>query len=297
MIDNIEDFIVIDKRISGAEDDAAERTKDSLRDRWEFGKLMLTKRKGKQLPNGLLDELATATGKSRSELQYRMRFAERYPTEDEVWNVFHTYKTWLSIIHSLPKPPSEDAPPKQPPTRKPPKVDPESLVADKDNGLDISRSAVAERYGVAESTTRDSIKVAEGIIAGRERGRDEATNIDWSTVPGTAKDKLSTLERKIRKEVEAQVRAEVEAEKAEWLERQKSMQSKATERTNEQYRQYTAVIKANRDKGVMVLDDFNVIRSCLHPDSRQSVTDEKLALAFRLFNDPAVKMRLVKGGE
>ena len=101
MIDNIEDFIVIDKRISGAEDDAAERTKDSLRDRWEFGKLMLTKRKGKQLPNGLLDELATATGKSRSELQYRMRFAERYPTEDEVWNVFHTYKTCYRQRNSM----------------------------------------------------------------------------------------------------------------------------------------------------------------------------------------------------
>ena len=182
MIDNIEEFVIIDKRISGAEDDAEARTRDSLYDRWEFGKMMLTKRKGKQLPNGLLDELVEATGKSRTELQFRMRFAEGYPTEAEVCTAIHTYKTWTSLKHSLPNPSSDDTPK----PRKPPKVDPESLVADIDNGLDISRSAVADRYGVSEATTRDSIKVAEGIIAGRERGREEATNIDWSTVPGTA---------------------------------------------------------------------------------------------------------------
>ncbi len=43
------------------------------------------------------------------------------------------------------------------------------------------------------------------------------------------------------------------------------------------------VIKAR--KGVMPPETFNLIWSCLHPDSRRGVSDERLAEAFRVFGD------------
>ena len=60
---SIEAFVLIDKRIDTREEDAANSLRESICDRWEFGKLMLAQRKGKQLPNGMLDELVAATGR------------------------------------------------------------------------------------------------------------------------------------------------------------------------------------------------------------------------------------------
>ena len=67
--------------------------------RWEYGRWLLAQRKGKQLPNGLLDALVEATSKSRSELQYRVQFAERYSTESEVSNALDTYRSWREIVN------------------------------------------------------------------------------------------------------------------------------------------------------------------------------------------------------
>src|SRR5262245_51074095 len=43
------------------------------------------------------------------------------------------------------------------------------------------------------------------------------------------------------------------------------------------------VIKT-RESGILAHGQFKLIRSCLHPDSRNSASDEKLAKAFRIFN-------------
>ena len=40
----------------------------------------------------------------------------------------------------------------------------------------------------------------------------------------------------------------------------------------------------SRESGIMKLATFKLIRSCLHPDSRHSASDEKLNRAFRIFN-------------
>lgn len=72
-----------------------------IRERWDYGRKLLAERDrngGKQLPNGLLDQLVEASGKSRAELQYRAKFAERYTTEDEVSNAFDTYGSWHAIV-------------------------------------------------------------------------------------------------------------------------------------------------------------------------------------------------------
>jgi phage N-6-adenine-methyltransferase len=86
------DFIALDKRVDGAEG-------EGLRARWEFGRLLLAKRVGKQLPKGLLDDIARETGKSRQELGYRMQFAEKFPTEEEVSNAVGKFGSWHGIVN------------------------------------------------------------------------------------------------------------------------------------------------------------------------------------------------------
>ena len=63
---------------------------------------------------------------------------------------------------------------------------------------------------------------------------------------------------------------------------------------DDERRRYQEGIEVYRAKGLITLDEYNVIRSCLHPDSRASVSDKKLAAAFRLFNDSRIKTLLVK---
>lgn len=69
--------------------------------RWEFGRELLRERVGKQLPAGRLDEIAARIGKSRSELQYRVQFAEQYATAEEVSTAVDTLKSWTEIRESL----------------------------------------------------------------------------------------------------------------------------------------------------------------------------------------------------
>jgi len=102
LIENIEEFIVIEKRIDTAEDDAADTLRESIRDRWESGKWILTKRVGKQLPKDMIGELVKTTGKSERELRYRMQFAEQCPTEDKVCKRLQTCPDWYAVIKSLP---------------------------------------------------------------------------------------------------------------------------------------------------------------------------------------------------
>lgn len=87
----IERLVRIDERID-------EREGEALRDRWEFGRELLAARDGKgRLPNGYLSSLATRTGKSRTELKYRVQFAERYSTEDELANALASYPSWYEV--------------------------------------------------------------------------------------------------------------------------------------------------------------------------------------------------------
>ncbi len=90
----IESYVTIDALIDSSEADGIEA-------RWQFGKLLLRERVGKQLPKGRLDAIVAATGKSRSELQYRMQFAELCPTRDKVSNALDTCGSWRDIVQGL----------------------------------------------------------------------------------------------------------------------------------------------------------------------------------------------------
>jgi hypothetical protein len=96
----------LETRISGAES-------TGVLARWEFGRLLLGQRAGRKLPAGLLATVGADLGVSRTELQKRMRFAEKYPTEEEMRNALRNYGSWHRIVGEAlpddPKPRTLDA--------------------------------------------------------------------------------------------------------------------------------------------------------------------------------------------
>jgi hypothetical protein len=102
--------------------------------------------------------------------------------------------------------------------------------------------------------------------------------------PKPSKEERETLwQEKIRKKLEREFFIRVQAE----ARMQVAMEIGRAERIQDNARRALH----NAQKGyVFTSDDFNLIRSCLHPDSRHSASDEKLAQAFRLFNDAADRL-------
>jgi hypothetical protein len=109
-----------------------------------------------------------------------------------------------------------------------------------------------------------------------ERGRGDATVLDWDSLPGNMTQKAETMRRQVRRELEAEfeplVQAEVQNRLKGWI-----------ERTEQERREHKRVLDAQR--GVFTKSDYNQIWSCLHPDSRQSTSKEKLDKVFKLFDE------------
>lgn len=63
--------------------------------------LMLSQRKGKQLPKGLMAQFERETGKKSTELKYRMQLASQYPTEDQVVTGGDDFSSWREFRASL----------------------------------------------------------------------------------------------------------------------------------------------------------------------------------------------------
>ena len=87
----VQRLVHIEEQIAQAED-------RGLRARWEFGHQLLAERDGKgRLPNGFMRDVAERTGASRAELTYRMQFAERFPTEDELLTAVNSFGSWTEV--------------------------------------------------------------------------------------------------------------------------------------------------------------------------------------------------------
>jgi hypothetical protein len=71
---------------------------EGLRERWEFGRELLTWRVGKKLPAGLLDKISAEIGASRQEIQFRIQFAVRFPDETSLSNGVRQWPTWHQMI-------------------------------------------------------------------------------------------------------------------------------------------------------------------------------------------------------
>lgn len=94
------------------EDIINEHERPSVFARWASGCQMLSARpEGKmQLPKGMLDIFVDEVGISRTEVGYRLKFATKYHSEDEVSTVVETFKTWTRIrIDALRDKPCEPA--------------------------------------------------------------------------------------------------------------------------------------------------------------------------------------------
>lgn len=73
--------------------------------RWEFGRIVLSERKGKQLPPNRMAELCALTGKSDWEIKARARFAPRFAdrTSVEALPVGDASPTsWPEIVKACP---------------------------------------------------------------------------------------------------------------------------------------------------------------------------------------------------
>lgn len=71
---------------------------DGLAARWAFGREMLkeAEKNGGTLVRGRLDELAKATGKSRTELSYRLRFAKDYQKLSKALESLHCWNDFVN---------------------------------------------------------------------------------------------------------------------------------------------------------------------------------------------------------
>lgn len=87
--------------------------KEGLYARWECGMELLKQRKGKQLPKGLLDNVSREVGVNYDELRRRLRFADRYPNEDEVGHAMTSFPSWFLMVREglRRKPATERLPP------------------------------------------------------------------------------------------------------------------------------------------------------------------------------------------
>ena len=136
--------------------------------------------------------------------------------------------------------------------------------------------------------------------------RRNSAPIDTSGLSKTATKTLEAAKRSAIKQLEkdyaVKLLAEVDQLKAEAAQAVSDYKAKVEaeakverEERNQERERYKIGLASIRAKGVIALGDYKLIKSCLHPDSRASVSDEKLAAAFRIFNDPKIEMLLVKG--
>ncbi|MFT3871098.1 MAG: MT-A70 family methyltransferase [Nocardioides sp.] len=167
---DIERLVHLDQRVDAAEG-------DGLRARWEFGQQMLAARDGAgRLPNGYLAALVERTGKSRTELARRIRFADRFPGEDELCHAVTQFPSWHEVVkHLKAEKDAEDSLPVHP--AEAPEGTFRTFVADPpwDYGNTSTRNAAAKHYKTMSTEDLCALDVVP------EHAADEAHLYLWTT--------------------------------------------------------------------------------------------------------------------
>jgi hypothetical protein len=305
---DFETLLIIDKRIDTRED-------ENVRDRWEFGRVMLDARSGKKrLPNGYLAALIERTGKSRAELGFRIRFAEAYPTEAELSNALDSFTSWHDVVESLyaseeleqdvpvdlpddatspdgkERPAQEsqpDVPQPQPQPDAPPQPEPKA-----DSEPEPKADSEPEPKPKPQADTADTAKRKPKGQAPAE-ANDEVPPIDWASIPVTYKKKINAEVKrrctKFYKEIEAGFESRVQAEvtrREDW----------ADARISEMYKKITDFESAQRSaqrRGVITEEDWKLIRECLHSDRQPEELKPKYDRAFQIWNDAKTKIKFI----
>lgn len=140
----------------------------------------------------------------------------------------------------------------------------------------MSQQDIAETTGIGKRQVRHIVEREHTEQAVRDEVKDQAVVIDWDSLPGPVAQKIDRARRQIRRELEAEFEPRVQAGVQERL-------SFSTKRMEQLAKESRLVLDAR--KGILSRANYDLIRSSLHPDSRLSITDEKLAEAFRMFNE------------
>lgn len=154
-----------------------------------------------------------------------------------------------------------------------------------------SRKIEAE-IGVNHRTVEAAHAIARERVANYDAVRKaladaeaEGPKIDRKDLSMSAQQKFDAAIRQERKRIEAnneeRIRAEV-AKRFKYATEQRFPQMDEELRiariTQQRYEELT-----NKHRPVFSMDEFNTIRRCLHPDSHNAISRERLAEAFRLF--------------
>lgn len=99
--------------------------------------------------------------------------------------------------------------------------------------------------------------------------------IDRADLSLTAQQKLDLAIKQATRRLEIEIEHRVRVENLKFLQKQ-------LDQYNENAQHYERVLKA-RTKGILTSTEYKLIWSCLHTDSRNSTSDEKLNRAFNLF--------------
>jgi orotate phosphoribosyltransferase-like protein len=151
---------------------------------------------------------------------------------------------------------------------------------DADGDMMPTGAAISERAlnDLGMSISVDTAERARIVVKTRreESAREKDVVIDWTTLPGTMKDKLEKMRRQVRRELEAEFESHVVAE----VQHRLDGAIKAIER-----RERSAARVLEGRNGIFTFAQYRLLKACLHPDGRDSVSPERLSEAFRLLNE------------
>jgi hypothetical protein len=164
----------------------------------------------------------------------------------------------------------------------------------------FTMETIAKQLGVTKMTISNDLRNCKAPLqskptktasnpkgAGRPKGSGSGTRLvaakaaapvldaDRASLSPTAQQKLDAAIRRYQRELSRQFRARVQEKTKEWFDQM--ILPHWRERVEEAEQLYA------RRRGLMNKETFNTIRRALHPDSRFSITDQKLSEAFNAF--------------
>ena len=110
----------------------------------------------------------------------------------------------------------------------------------------------------------------------KEAPRTSEPTLDWAKVPGSARDKLEALQRRIQRQQEQEYAERVR------IGTQQLLEDTVLPNWRKLLADASAVVKSR--KGIFTKAEFEAIRKVLHHDSRLSASPEAYNRAFELFN-------------
>jgi hypothetical protein len=151
------------------------------------------------------------------------------------------------------------------------------------------------------------VRAADAYVKGKQAGREEVLSqrppdvtIDVSKLPTSSQKQVEIAIRQERRKLESELKAHVATENlriakmiSEFeLRVETEIERRVQERIIPLWENNRAYLKKMRDahRGLMTKQEYNLITSCLHPDSRASVSPDRLAEAFRLWKDKEVPL-------